>query len=104
MMNLDNSVIAITGGARGLGLAMAELLGSGGARLALIDTGGATLDTAVSALHQAGIEARGFVANVADEASVQQAFGDIAGSLGPVSGVCNNAGTRRDALAVKAEE
>lgn len=103
-MNLDNSVIAITGGARGLGLAMAELLGSCGARLALIDTDGATLDTAVSALHQAGIEARGFVANVADEASVKQAFGDIAASLGPVSGLVNNAGILRDALLVKAKE
>ncbi|WP_253443168.1 SDR family oxidoreductase [Halomonas sp. Y3] len=103
-MKLDNSVIAITGGARGLGLAMAELLGNRGARLALIDTDGATLDEAVSALHQAGIEARGFVANVADEVSVKQAFGDIAATLGPVSGLVNNAGILRDALLVKAKE
>jgi len=103
-MKLDNSVIAITGGARGLGLAMAELLGNRGARLALIDTDGATLDEAISALHQAGIEARGFVANVADEVSVKQAFGDIAATLGPVSGLVNNAGILRDALLVKARD
>ncbi|PWV70938.1 SDR family oxidoreductase [Halomonas sp. A11-A] len=103
-MNLDSSVIAITGGARGLGLAMAQLLGSRGARLALIDTDAATLDDAVSRLHQAGIEAHGFVANVADETSVKQAFGDIAASLGPVSGLVNNAGILRDALLVKARD
>lgn len=103
-MKLDNSVIAITGGARGLGLAMAELLGRRGAHLALIDTDGDTLDGAVSALDQAGIKARGYVANVADEASVKQAFADIAATLGPVSGLVNNAGILRDALLVKAKE
>lgn len=103
-MTLDNSVIAITGGARGLGLAMARELGKRGARLALLDTAADGLDQAVSELHEAGIEARGFVANVADEASVTQAFGDIAASLGPVSGLVNNAGILRDGLLVKARD
>lgn len=103
-MQLQDSVIAITGGARGLGLAMATLLGSRGARLALLDTDAANLDEAVSVLHRAGIEARGFVTNVADEASVKQAFADIAESLGPVSGLVNNAGILRDALLVKARD
>ncbi|MBB3329262.1 3-oxoacyl-[acyl-carrier protein] reductase [Halomonas campaniensis] len=103
-MKLENAVIAITGGARGLGLAMAQLLGSHGARLALLDTDAAALDQAVSALHEAGIESRAFITNVADEASVKQAFGDIAASLGPVSGLVNNAGILRDALLVKAKE
>ena len=103
-MKLDNSVIAITGGARGLGLAMAHLLGRRGATLALLDMDAATLDHAVSSLHGAGVEARGFVVNVADETSVKQAFGDIAASLGPVSGLVNNAGILRDGLLVKAKE
>lgn len=103
-MHLENSVIAITGGARGLGLAMASMLGSRGARLALLDTDAASLDEAVSGLHRAGIEARAFVTNVADEASVKQAFADIAASMGPVSGLINNAGILRDALLVKARD
>lgn len=102
-MQLQNSVIAITGGARGLGLAMAAMLGRQGARLALLDTDAATLDEAVSGLHAAGVEARAFVTNVADEASVKQAFADIAASMGPVSGLVNNAGILRDALLVKAK-
>ncbi|MCE0731580.1 SDR family oxidoreductase [Halomonas sp. G15] len=103
-MQLQNSVIAITGGARGLGLAMAAMLGRQGARLALLDTDAATLDEAVTGLHGAGVEARAFVTNVADEASVKQAFADIADSLGPVSGLVNNAGILRDALLVKARD
>ncbi|MDY7115132.1 SDR family oxidoreductase [Halomonas sp. SSL-5] len=102
-MQLQNSVIAITGGARGLGLAMAAMLGRQGARLALLDTDAATLDEAVSGLHAAGVEARAFVTNVADEVSVKQAFADIAASMGPVSGLVNNAGILRDALLVKAK-
>ncbi|MCL7938767.1 SDR family oxidoreductase [Halomonas sp. ATCH28] len=103
-MKLDNTVIAITGGARGLGLAMARRLGGQGARLALMDMDGDTLDSAVSALHAEGLEARGFVVNVADEASVTQAFRDIASSLGPIHGLVNNAGIVRDGLLVKARE
>ncbi|HSH57439.1 MAG TPA: short chain dehydrogenase, partial [Halomonas sp.] len=45
-MQLENAVIAITGGARGLGFAMAATLGSRGARLALLDTDAASLDDA----------------------------------------------------------
>ncbi len=103
-MNLDNSVIAITGSGRGLGLAMAHLLGSRGATLALLDRDGDSLDKAVSSLHGAGITSRGFVVNVADEGSVQQAFADIAASLGPVKGLVNNAGIVRDGLLVKARD
>ncbi len=103
-MQLQNSVIAITGGARGLGLAMAAMLGRQGARLALLDTDAATLDEAISGLHASGVEARAFVTNVADEASVKQAFADISASMGPVSGLVNNAGILRDALLVKARD
>ncbi|CAM3311396.1 SDR family oxidoreductase [Halomonas lysinitropha] len=103
-MKLDNTVIAITGGARGLGLAMASQLGAQGAKLALMDMDGNALDSAVSTLHDEGVEARGFVVNVADEASVKQAFGDIALSLGPIQGLVNNAGIVRDGLLVKARE
>ncbi|MBB3183252.1 3-oxoacyl-[acyl-carrier protein] reductase [Halomonas fontilapidosi] len=103
-MKLDNTVIAITGGARGLGLAMAKRLGSQGARLALLDMDGDSLDDAVSDLHADGIEARGFMVNVADEASVKQAFGDIATSLAPIHGLVNNAGIVKDGLLVKAKD
>lgn len=103
-MTLDTSVIAITGGARGLGLAMARRLGRQGARLALMDRDPEALDEAVSQLYGEGIESRGFIVDVADEASVQQAFDDIRASLGPVHGLVNNAGIVKDGLLVKAKE
>lgn len=103
-MKLDDALIAITGGARGLGLAMARRLGEQGARLALIDTDGDQLDKAVNALLDAGISARAFVANVADESSVVQTFEDIRSAMGPLDGLVNNAGILRDGLLVKARD
>ena len=49
-MQLNEQVVAITGGARGLGFAMAKHLGAQGARLALLDMSGEALDEAVSNL------------------------------------------------------
>jgi 3-oxoacyl-[acyl-carrier protein] reductase len=103
-MQLTNKVIAITGGARGLGLEVAERLGKQGARLALLDMSATALDEAVSSLAALDIQAKAFVTNVADEQSVQQAFADIASRMGPVGGCVNNAGITDDSLLIKAKE
>ncbi|WP_445157308.1 SDR family oxidoreductase [Halomonas sp. E14] len=103
-MKVEKRVIAITGGARGLGLAMARRLGRQGALVALLDTDADAMDKAVSALHKENVRASAFTVNVADEASVKQAFGAVSASLGPVSGLVNNAGILRDALLVKAKD
>ena len=103
-MILNDKVIAVTGGARGLGYAMAQRLGKQGARIALLDMNAETLDQAVSQLSSEGIDAQAFVVNVSDENSVIQAFADIAQRLGPISGCVNNAGITQDALLVKAKE
>lgn len=103
-MIVADKVIAVTGGARGLGYAMALRLGKQGARMALLDMSAEALDEAVSQLSADGVEAQAFVVNVADEDSVIQAFADIAKRMGPISGCVNNAGITRDALLVKAKE
>ncbi|MWJ26731.1 SDR family NAD(P)-dependent oxidoreductase [Halomonas sp. ZH2S] len=103
-MELANTVIAITGGAQGLGLAMARRLGKQKARLALLDISAETLDNAVSQLREEGIEAESFVIDVSNEDSVIQGFADIARQMGPIHGLVNNAGITKDALLVKAKE
>ncbi|MFO7909570.1 SDR family NAD(P)-dependent oxidoreductase [Vreelandella aquamarina] len=103
-MELTNKIIAVTGGARGLGFAMAQRLGKAGARLALLDLDADNLDSAVGKLSSSGIDARPFVVNVTDEASVTQAFADIRDQMGAVSGLVNNAGITKDALLIKAKD
>lgn len=103
-MVLTDNVIAVTGGARGLGYAMALRLGKQGARMALLDMSAEALDQAISQLSAEGVDAQAFVVDVAEEASVTQAFADIAQRMGPISGCVNNAGITQDALLVKAKE
>lgn len=104
VMELNGAVIAITGGAQGLGLAMAKLLGERGARLALVDREEESLAQAAGQLSEQGIVAEAFVADVANEDSVVRCFAEIRDRLGPVSGLVNNAGITRDGLLVKAKE
>ncbi|MFB9867808.1 SDR family oxidoreductase [Vreelandella sulfidaeris] len=103
-MVLAEKVIAVSGGARGLGYAMALHLGKQGARMALLDMSAEALDQAVSSLSSEGIDAQAFVVNVADEASVADAFADIAKRMGTISGCINNAGITQDALLIKASD
>ncbi|MCL7929003.1 SDR family oxidoreductase [Halomonas llamarensis] len=103
-MELNNQIIAITGGARGLGFATAKRLGQQGARVALLDMNAEALDSAVSKLGCEGVDAQAFVVNVAEEVSVTQAFADIAQQMGALSGLVNNAGITKDALLVKARD
>jgi len=103
-MEVRNKVIAVTGGAQGLGFAMAERLGKAGAKMALLDLNSETLEKAVAKLTNQGIDAKAFVVNVADEASVAQAFADILEQMGAVSGLVNNAGITKDAMLIKAKE
>ncbi len=103
-MQLENKVIAITGGAQGLGFSMARMFASKGARLALIDINAGPLDGAVAELRAGGTEVRSYVANVADEESVVAVFRQIADDFGALNGLINNAGITRDGLLVKVKD
>lgn len=103
-MDLKNKVIAITGGAQGLGFAMAKGIAERGARLALIDVNAESLDQAAQGLRESGAEVATFAANVADEASVIAAFDGIIEQFGTLQGLVNNAGITRDGLMLKVKD
>lgn len=100
-MNLKDKVIVVTGGAQGLGLEMARMCAEQGASLALIDMNAEQLATAAAELQSHGVRAETYVANVADEASVEQTFAAIAADFGGIDGLINNAGILRDGLLLK---
>lgn len=103
-MDIKDRVFVITGGARGLGRAMAERIAAEGGRLALIDVEDEQLQATVSELSGQGATVKGYVTDIADEQQVSSAFEQIEADLGPVSGLINNAGILRDALLVKAKD
>ncbi|WP_421866185.1 SDR family oxidoreductase [Motiliproteus sp.] len=103
-MDLKDKVIVITGGGQGLGRAMALYLAGKGATPALIDMNPQALDETVGLCLELGIEARAYVANVADEAEVETVFNKIVEEMGGVDGLVNNAGITRDAMFIKAKD
>jgi len=103
-MKLQDAVIVITGGGRGLGRATAEYLAARGARLALIDLDQSALDDAAAACKAAGGEARGYSCNVAKEADVEATFNQIANDFGAIDALINNAGILRDGMLVKTKD
>ena len=101
-MDLNNKTIAITGGGRGLGAAMALRLAEQGSNLALIDLDEDALSETAKACDEAGAgKVATYKVNVADEAAVESLFNDIGNDFGALHGLVNNAGITRDALTLK---
>ena len=90
MFELTGRTALVTGGARGLGLAMSRALGQHGARLMLMDRDAATLREAVALLGAEGIEARGVTGDVTVPADSERAVAEMRAAWQRVDiGVCN---------------
>lgn len=92
MDTLEDKVAVITGGASGIGLAMARRFAAAGARLVLADIETGALETAVAALASAGVDVIGQRTDVADYASVEALEARAVERFGKVHLLCNNAG------------
>jgi 3-oxoacyl-[acyl-carrier protein] reductase len=104
-MELQDKVIAITGGGRGLGAAMAQRLAAQGCKLALVDLDDETLADTASKCEQAGSpKVATYNVNVSSEPDVEQLFADIGNDFGALHGLINNAGITRDALTLKVKD
>jgi 3-oxoacyl-[acyl-carrier protein] reductase len=103
-MQLTHKTVAITGGGRGIGRALAERFGRDGAQVALLDVNVADLETTRSALEAAGVVARSYQVNVAVEEEVVAAMDRIVADFDGLDVMVNNAGILRDALLVKAKD
>jgi 3-oxoacyl-[acyl-carrier protein] reductase len=98
---LAGQVAFVTGGAAGIGLAIAKRLGTRGAQVVLLDRDAAALASAAGELRSQGIEARAQVVDVADSASVEASFQELAAAFGRVDILVNNAGITRDGLLIR---
>ncbi len=84
-------VAVVTGGASGIGLAVARRLGEAGMRIVLADIDESTLRDAVQDLRGGGADATAMPTDVSDAAAVAT-LRDAAEAIGPVSLLMNNAG------------
>ena len=91
----------VTGGARGIGAAIAKRLASDGLQVAVLDLDEAGAKATAAAITEAGGKAIGIGANVTDEEAVRAAVEQVASELGAPTVVINNAGVTRDNLIFK---
>jgi gluconate 5-dehydrogenase len=93
LFDLDGKTALITGGSRGLGLQIAEALGSYGAKLMLSARKADELKGAQAHLKTLGIEAHCIAADGSKESDIARLADDTIAKFGHVDILVNNAGT-----------
>ena len=92
MFSLEGKNALVTGGAYGIGFAIAEALAGAGARIAFNCRSQKNLDQALADYKAKGIDARGYICDVTDEEAVKRLVEQIHQDLGQIEILVNNAG------------
>lgn len=100
-MDFNGKVALITGGARGIGKAIATRLSEEGASIAICDI---VLEEAQRAASELKTKAIGLRADVSNSSDVAKLFEDVIKEFGRLDILVNNAGITRDALLLRMKE
>lgn len=90
--SLEGKVALVTGAAYGIGLSIAKALAGAGARIIFNCSRQETVDRGLAAYRDLGIDAKGYVCDVTDEAAVKEMVADIERTVGVIDILVNNAG------------
>ncbi len=101
MSLLHDQVAFVTGGADGIGLAVARRFAAEGARVMVADVRADVAQAAAETARADGLEVQATAVDVTDEASVETALDHCARALGPPTSVVANAGVLDLAPAVE---
>ena len=91
MLNLDGKVAVVTGGASGIGRAIADLFSAHGARIHIVDLNEQASQSVNEGIRDRGGSAKNHACDVSDRQSVEQVFHDIMAE-DPIHILVNSAG------------
>ncbi|MDQ2774209.1 MAG: SDR family NAD(P)-dependent oxidoreductase, partial [Acidobacteriota bacterium] len=91
-VDLRGKITLITGGSRGLGLALAEELGEHGCKVALVARDESELEEAASGLRAKRIEAAVFPYDITQSAGIESLIDRVLGRFGRIDILVNDAG------------
>ena len=101
---LEGEIALVSGATRGIGRAIAQILGEQGAVVIGTATTENGAQTISNALAEKGIQGTGMVLNVTDPASIEAAMGRIVKEFGTPGILVNNAGITRDNLLMRMKD
>ena len=96
--------IVVTGGARGIGLAIGQRFARAGENVVLLDREESVVTAGADLAKESGTQSRGIVCDVTDAKGVNATFDEIASQYGAIDVLINNAGVLRDNLVHKLSE
>lgn len=103
-MSLEGKVSIVTGGAQGIGQAIAECLARAGADVAVVDLDTARCQETVERVQKVGRRAMALKANVGSWPDVKGMADQVLKAWGRTDILVNNAGVTRDSLLVRMKE
>lgn len=92
MFNLEGKVALVTGASYGIGYGIASAFAAAGATITFCDIKQEFVDKGLAAYKADGIDAKGYVCDVTDEAQVQAMVKKIEEEVGVIDILVNNAG------------
>lgn len=103
-MQLNEKLVVITGGGRGIGRAIALAFAEKGANIALLDLNPTDLDETVHRCKASGVRAQSYLCNVTEQDLLGATLDRVVADFGRLDVMVNNAGITRDALLIKAQD
>lgn len=100
-MDFKGQVAFITGGARGIGKAIALELAKGGADIALGDLARSEAENTAGEVRATGVKSEAFGVDVSNPEAVVKTFEEIKNAMGRLDILINNAGITRDGLLLR---
>ncbi|GHT46739.1 beta-ketoacyl-ACP reductase [Planctomycetales bacterium] len=95
-VDLKDRVAIVTGGTRGIGLGICEVLARNGAKIACVGTNPEKLKSAVETVQKYGTETEGYICNVATTEDVEKTVELVLSKFGKIDILVNCAGITRD--------
>src|SRR4051812_15952011 len=91
-VNLDGEVAIVTGGANGIGRAIAGQLAENGAGVVIVDIDAEAAERAASEVAAAGARCTSLAGDVSDAGRMEQVVAEVVARFGKINVLVNNAG------------